>query len=248
MLVGPISSARNSGQTIRLPITIDYEILSAALRRQIFTDNGRLPLLRGLSHCQYLYAENPAFSRANKQLRLETNGSLSLGLEVGAKCLSPISWNGIIQSEAAPYISGHFLRLRITNINLLDQHHQKTLIAGQGFDFVKQYFIPRLETFQFNLDPTTDELIRLAEAASPLAAANRVRATLNTLHVMPEIVPADDGLRATIELTLPAMATVSPAAAPAPLTPAEVAAFSKLLDQWDAFLVFAIKQAGGISN
>lgn len=242
--------AQAAGETVRVPLTIDYLALSAALKQQLYTDNGRAPLWNGSDNCQYFYAENPEFGKSAERVKLESGGSLSIGVAMGAGCVSPITWNGIIEAETAPYIAPHLLlKFRVTDINLYDQQHQKTLIAGRGFDLVKQYFIPRLETFSFDLNPATQQIQDLAQAAAPADVAERVKQTLATLHAEPELRAEDNGVRATLDFTIPAFAT--PAATPppaAPLSAEEIAAFEKQLDQWDAFLVFSIKQIGDVNQ
>ncbi len=245
----PSARAQATGQLVKIPLTIDYLALSAALKQQLYTDNGRAPLWNGADQCQYFYAENPAFSRAGDKVKLETSGTLSIGVAMGSQCISPIEWNGIIEAETSPYIDPNLnLKLRVTDINLYDQQHQKTLIAGKGFDLVKQYFIPRLEAFSFDLNPARQQLVELAQDAAPADVAERVKRTLATMRAEPQLVAADQGVRATLELTMPAIPAVTAAPPPAQLTPEEVAAFEKQLDQWDAFLVFAIKQVGELDR
>ncbi len=237
------------GGTVMVPLTIDYATLSEAMKQQVFTADGRAILWKGPGECDFLTAEHPALSRKDHGVQLETDGHLSLGLKVGAKCVNPIVWKGVIQAESEPYVAGHTLKLRIVDLNLLNAHHEKTLIAGRGFDLVKRYFIPRLETFEFDLNPVTDQLKQLAIAASTPDVAQRINAALATLRVMPEIAALDDGIRAKIELTMPPMPTAALAAPqPVQLTSAEIAAFETQLDQWDAFLVFAVKQLAGVTG
>ncbi len=244
--------AAQSQPKVDVPLSIDYATLSEELKRSVYADNGRAQLWNGSDLCQYLYAEHPSFSRAGGRLKLETDGTLSIGVAVGSACLSPIQWNGIIETESEPYVAGKVLKLRVTDINLLDHQHRKTLIAGKGFDLIKQYFIPRIETFEFDLDPVTAQLRDLADVASPPDVADRVKATLATLRVLPEVDVLDDGIRAKVELTMPVFPTPGLAAAATPnaaaITPAEMSAFQTHLDQWDAFLVFAIKQLGVADN
>ena len=133
--------AAYSQPKVDVPLSIDYATLSEALKRSVYTDNGRARLWNGSDLCQYLYAEHPSFSRAGGRLKLESDGTLSIGVAVGSTCLSPIQWNGIIETESEPYVAGDVLKLRVTDINLFDHQHQKTLIAGKGFDLIKQYFI-----------------------------------------------------------------------------------------------------------
>jgi Transglycosylase SLT domain len=249
------AGAESAGSTVRIPLTIDYLTLGAALEREMYTEHGRAPLWNGSDQCQYLYAENPRFSRLGGRVSLETDATLALGVAIGSRCLSPITWKGIIEADTVPYIGPHMaLKFRVTGLNLYNPQHQKTLIVGKGFDLIKQFFIPRLETFSFDLNPATHQVEDLVAAAAPAEVAERVRATLATLRAEPELLVLDDGVRATLTMTLPVFATPAPAPpsaaaqAVAPLKPAEIAAFEKLLDQWDAFLVFAIKQLGAQSN
>src|SRR5208283_1667011 len=74
---------------------------------------------------------------------------------------------------------------------------------------------------------------------------DRVRAAVASLTAEPNIAALDDGIRVTLVMTVPDVPTppAIPGAASSP-TPAELKAFQDTLDQWDAFLVFSIKQLG----
>ena len=243
----PLATA--SEHTLRIPLTIDYIALSAALKQQLYIDRGRMPLWNGPDRCQYIYAENPRLGRAGDHVRFETEGHLMLGLLVAEQCVSPIAWNGIIEAEAAPYITPQLqLKFHVADLNLLDENHQKTLIVGKGFDLIKQNYIPQLETFTFDLSPAFKQFEDLVKAGAPPEVAERVTQTLATLRPEPQLLAADDGVRATLDLTVPAFEPIPTPSGPAQLTPQEIAAFQEKIDQWDAFLVFAIKQMGDTST
>ena len=234
---------------VRIPLTIDYLALGAAMKQQLYTDNGRAPLWNGDDQCQFFYAENPRFARAGDNVQLETEGSLMIGVMVADKCISPIVWNGIIEAETTAYVAPHLqLKFRITDINLYDRNHQKTLLVGKGFDLIKQYYIPRMETFTFDLSPAFQQFEDLVKAGAPPEVAERVSQTIATLRAEPQLLAEDNGLRATLDFTVPAFEPLPTPSAPVQLTPQELAAFEKNLDQWDAFLVFAIKQLGVTSK
>ena len=236
-------------QVVKIPLTIDYLALDAALRQQLFIDHGRMPLWSGTDQCQYFYVENPRFSRAGDNVRLETDGSLMIGALVAGTCISPIKWKGIIEAETLPYMGPHLqLKFRITDLNLYDQQHQKTLLVGKGFDLIKENYIPQIQTFTFDLSPAFQEFQDLVKAGAPPEVAQRVSQTLATLRAEPDLLPADDGVRATIDLAVPQFAPLPTPSAPVQLTPEEVAAFEKQIDQWDAFLVFAVKEMGVAST
>ena len=72
--------------------TIDYLTLREALKHKLYTaPGGRAQLWNGLDDCQFLYAENPEFARANPggaaTVKLETANSLGFGVAMGSQCL-----------------------------------------------------------------------------------------------------------------------------------------------------------------
>ena len=242
---GPAGAA--PAALITVPLTIDYLTLGAALKRQIYDGpGGRAILWKGSNDCEFLYAENPRFARGDAvAVKLETDGELGLGVPLAATCVNPISWKGIIEVDATPYLTPNLrLMFRVRDINLYDEQHQKSLIAGRGFDLIKGNFIPRLETFNFDLRPPIEEFRALAEETAPPEQAARFKQVLATVHGVPPTVAADDGIRVTLGLVAPPLPAAQPTAPSGQLTPAELAAWDEKLDQWDAFIVFAIKQVG----
>jgi hypothetical protein len=244
-LCGP--AAADPAAQITVPLTIDYPTLGAALKQQIYdAPGGRAILWKGTNDCEFLYAQNPRFATSGAAMvELESDGELGLGVPLADKCVNPISWKGIIAIDATPYLTPNLtLMFRVSDINLYDQHHQKSFIVGRGFDLIKANFIPRFETFKFDLRPPIEEFRALAEEAAPPDQAERFRQTLATVHGVGPAIAAGDGIRITLGLTAPSTPAAQPTAASAPLTPAELAAWDEQLDQWDAFIVFAIKQIG----
>ncbi|HUA36119.1 MAG TPA: transglycosylase SLT domain-containing protein [Candidatus Binataceae bacterium] len=231
---------------MKIPLTIDYLALREAIKHQIYiAPDGHAELWSGGDNCQFLNAINPDFSRIGTALKFETAANLALGVPIGANCLTPIKWNGFIEAATAPYITPDLqLKFHVRDLNLLDAHHKKSVFVGKGFDLIKQYFIPRFESFTYDLNPAVQQLGALAEAASTPDVADRIRTAMATLRSEPDVTPTDGGVRITLVITVPNENGAIAAGTPAPLTPEEVAAFQKLLDQWDAFLAFAIKQMG----
>jgi hypothetical protein len=245
-LCGPAGAA--PAARITVPFTIDYLTLGAALKRQIYDGpGGRAILWKGSNDCEFLYAENPRFARGADAVgvKLESNGELGLGVPLAGTCINPISWKGIIEVDATPYLTPNLrLMFRVRDINLYDEQHRKSLIAGNGFDLIKGNFIPRLETFNFDLRPPIEEFRALAEETAPPEQAERFKQVLATVHGVPPAVGTDEGIRVTLGLVAPPLPAAQPTAASGQLTPAELAAWDEKLDQWDAFIVFAIKQVG----
>jgi len=236
---------------VRIPMTIDYLTLREALKRKLYTaPGGRAQLWNGLDECQFLYAENPEFSRATASgaatVKLETANSLGLGVAMGSQCVGAIQWSGIVEALGVPYIApGLQLKFHFTDLNVYDAAHQKSQIVSQGFDLIKGYLIPRLNDFSYDLNPSVKQLAAMVTDSIPADAADRLRTAIASLTAEPNIVALDDGVRVTLVMTVPDFPapTTIPGAAASP-TPAELKAFQDTLDQWDAFLVFSIKQLG----
>ncbi len=148
-----------------------------------------------------------------------------------------------------PYVGADLaIKFRVTDINLYNSKHEKSVLVGHGFDLIKGTLIPRLETFSFDLKTPLHQIEELALAAAAPEVAERVRSALSTLRPKSAVVPEDDALRLALVLNVEEAATPKPTGPAAPLSPREVAAWQTMLDNWDAFMVFAIKQLGGAST
>jgi hypothetical protein len=230
---------------VKIPLRINYALLTDVLRQQLYAQGGRAQLWNGNNDCEYLYAENPSFGQQNGAVRIDTDGYLNLGVPVGDHCLSALNWSGIIEADTVPYIAGFALKLHVTDINLYDRNHQKSLLVGRGFDLIKSNFIPALETYSFDLTPAIHELEGLAQMAVEPADEAALHLALATIRLEPAVVAGQTGLQLTLAIDLPPQAPATPiSASSAPLKPEEVAAWNTALNNWDAFLVFAIKQLG----
>ena len=239
-------AAAEPATQIIVPLTIDYLTLGAALKRQVYdAPGGRAILWKGTNDCEFLNAYNPRFSLDAAAVELESDGELGLGVPLEENCVGPLSWKGIIAVDAAPYLTSDLtLMFRVTDINLYDRQHQKSLIVGHGFDLIKQNFIPRFQTFKFDLRAPIEEFRALASEAAPAGQAASFKQALATVHSVGPAIAERNGIRVTLALTVPVQPASQPTVASGPLTPAELAAWDEQLDQWDAFIVFAIKRIG----
>ena len=245
-----LASARVvSAEEVTIPLSIDYITLAEALKHSVYIGNGgRAELWTGSDQCQYLYVTNPRFVRQDAALELDTDGNLSLGVAVAGKCVTPITWSGIVAVTMNPYVGADLaIKFRVANINLYNSRHEKSVLVGRGFDLIKGTLIPRIETFSFDLKTPLRQLEELTLAAAAPDVAERVRTALSTLRPKSAVVPEDDALRLALMLNVEGAATPTPSAPGAPLSATEVAAWQAMLDNWDAFVVFAIKQLAGAS-
>lgn len=232
---------------ISVPLHIDDLALNAALAQKLYTaPGGRAQFFQGADECQYFYAERPRFGRHEAQVKLETDGNLSLGLALGGRCVSPISWSGIIETETAPYVAGLALKFRVTDINFYNPDRSKSEIAGRAFDLVKGNLIPHLETFSYDLAPAMRQLNSIAASIPPSPAGDQARAALASIRLGPAVVAEDDGVRLTLQIALPDALAGPAVGSAAPLTAAETAAWRSALGNVDTFLATAARQIRAI--
>ncbi|MBV8774581.1 MAG: transglycosylase SLT domain-containing protein [Deltaproteobacteria bacterium] len=219
--------------------------MSDVLRQRLYGHGGRAQLWKGDNDCEYLYADRPSFGQQRRGVRFDTRGFLKLGVPLGDQCLAPVTWSGIIEADTAPYIAGFALKLHVTDVNLYDRDHKETLLLGHGFDLIKSNLTPALETYSFDLTPAIRELDGLAQMSVLPADEAALHLALATLRLEPAVIVEQSGVQLTMTIDLPPQAPATPiAASAAPLTPDEITAWNTALDNWDAFLVFAIKQVG----
>jgi len=127
-------SGTASAFEVKIPLNIDYITLTEAFRHQVYDGPaGRAELWVGSDKCQYLYAYRPRFERKDGALTLGTDADLSLGVAVAGKCLTPITWSGIIEVETQPYIGADLaIKFHVANINLYNSAQQKSVLL-RGF-------------------------------------------------------------------------------------------------------------------
>ncbi len=235
---------------IRLPLTIPYVTMDEALKAQLYTSAGNRADLWRESDCRYLYSEKPRLSSAGNLLRLESEVDLNVGTRVGDNCINAVSWQGIAEIVAAPYVSPDWkLKLRVADMNLYDLQHQKTVIASRGFDLIKSYFVPRVEQFSYDLKSPLMQVTQLVAAGTPDQYRPDLRQAFATLSTVPPVIASRQGLRVVLRMSLPAgmrAPTIAPRSEA--LTHADVVAWQNALDHWDAFVVFAVKQIGGSTS
>jgi hypothetical protein len=135
------------------------------------------------------------------------------------------------------------IKFHVVNINLYNSALKKTVLS-RGFDLIKSNLVPRLQDFSYDLKGPLRQIENLILAAATPNVADRVKVALSTLRPLSAVVPVDNGLKLALELTVPEVATPQSTSV-APLSPTEVAAWQTMLDDWDAFIVFAVKQLAG---
>src|SRR5207249_1048122 len=177
------------------------------------------------------------------RVRVSAQATAHLGFRFLGFCFAPLSWKGNLESVARPALGdGWQLRLRDLDSHVYDAAWQRTMVASRLWDVAKGRLESELTAFAFDLAPPIEEAQGLIRASVEPARARPVLEALATLHPLGVEVD-DEGVKVQVALDLLPADTTPPPPEP-PLAPMEMARWQQLLESWDGFLVFVVKDLG----
>jgi hypothetical protein len=233
------------GAPVEVPLNIPYALVRAQLAERVFIEpQETLHALSDASGCNKLKLSAPKVEGApaggmQVAMQVEARGGTPVP---GGACLLPFRWSGtvILRESARVADSPTAIAFRIVDSDIRDASGKKETVPGVMWGWVKKYVHPRIEAFTFELAPLlggSRELLGNALAGAPDFAA----VSANSLH----IARADGGHQAllvTLAFDLPEVnAAALPPLPHAPLTAAEMMAWDKQWQAWDAFATWLIK-------
>lgn len=228
---------------VRFPLTVDYEILRGALRKHLHESGGELVLWRSPDGCRTFVMREPTVTPAGGRLKIAGPGSARAGLGLLGYCWAQVGWDGHVEVLARPEIGRDWqVRLRDLDTQLYEADRQRSSVAGRIWDAVKGWAEAELGAFTFDLGPPVEELRGLlglfagADRTGPLATALQTVRPVG-LAVEPEAV------KVMLAVDVPP-APATPRAPEPALTAAQLKRWQALLESWDGFLVFVIKDLG----
>jgi hypothetical protein len=239
LLTGLATAAPTSAVEVTFPLTIDYDMLRTALRKHLGEETGgTLELWRTADGCGTFVVHDPVLAPAEGRLRITGPASATAGLPVLGWCLASISWSGHAEIVARPEL-GHDWQLRFRDVDfkLYDSARRPASVATRLWTVVRDWSAAELESFSFDLGPPVEEVRALLRSLS--APSSGLAAALQTLRPR-ELAVEPDAVRLRVALDVPP----APAVAAAPeraLTRAELAQWEAMLDYWDGFLAFLVK-------
>jgi hypothetical protein len=238
-LGGLAPTTRAAAVEVTFPLTIDYDMLRTALRKHLGEETGgTLELWRTADGCGTFVVKDPVLAPADGRLRITGPASATAGLPVLGWCLASISWNGHAEIVARPEL-GHDWQLRFRDVDfrLHDTAGRPATVATRLWTVIRDWSVAELESFSFDLGPPVEEVRALLRSFS--APSSGLAAALRTLRPR-ELAVEPDVVRLRVALDLPP-APPTPAAPERALTRAELAQWEAILDYWDGFLSFLVK-------
>jgi hypothetical protein len=224
---------------VTFPLTIDYDVLRAALRKHIGEETGgALQLWRTPDGCGTFVVRDPVLEPVDRRLRITGPASATAGLPLMGWCFGSVTWTGHAEIVARPEL-GHDWQLRFRDVDfrLYDATRRPATVATRLWTVVRDWSAAELETFGFDLGPPVEEIRALLRSFS--APGGGLATALQTLRPR-ELALEPDAVRLRVSLDLPPAPPV-PSAPERALTRAEIQQFEAVLDQWDGFLGFMVK-------
>ncbi|MBU0968026.1 MAG: lytic transglycosylase domain-containing protein [Proteobacteria bacterium] len=196
---------------------------------------------------RYLHSDQPRLYIRDSQPHFSTRISANLGFKLLGIWPVALKWNGSIDMTLSPYVDEKWqLRYHIVDSIIYDNAGARPMISGFVWNLAKRFLHPRLEDFSLDLKPPQQEILAFLRACASPAEMEQVDAALNSIVIGTLRIDVN-GIVVPLLLSLPDSppAAEMPLAAQAPLDSTEIEGFQKVLEPWDAFLVFVIKSAGG---
>jgi transglycosylase-like protein with SLT domain len=231
---------------VTFPLTIDYDVLHTALRKHLGeTTGGALELWRTPDGCGTFVVRNPVLEPANGRLRISGPASATAGLPLLGWCFASVTWAGHAEIVTRPELDHDWqFHFRDTTFRLYDEAHRPASVATRLWTVVRDWSAAELETFSFDLGPPVEEVRALLRSFS--TPTGSLATALQTLRPR-ELAVEPDAIRLRVALDLPP-APGGQAAPERALSRAEIQHWEALLDSWDGFLGFLVKDLAGDAN
>jgi hypothetical protein len=245
-LASLLTAAPARAVEVTFPLTIDYETLRTALRKHLGEQSGgALELWRTPDGCGTFVVRDPVLEPADGRLRITGPASATAGLPLLGWCFGSVTWTGHAEILARPELGHDWqLRLRDVDFRLYNAARQPATVATRLWTVVRDWSAAELESFSFDLGPPVEEVRTLVRSFS--TPNGSLGTALQTLRPR-ELAVEPDAVRLRVAIDLPPAPPVT-AAPERALTRAEIQQWETLLDSWDGFLGFLVKDIAGSAD
>ncbi len=234
-------SAANAKE-IRIPISLDYQLLTALVRQSSYTGpETTAELLNEGAGCIRLILSNPDFSGGDSAVHFSSDLYLHVGTPVGGTCLMPYEWEGSIAVSQMPQLNNETWELTFKTVDLTVYSSDNAPV--RSLNLIWDRLLPVIDSymqgFSITLTPPVEDLKNLI---LPLFKAEAQREAEMLLHsIRPGSIDVD-----TVGLTVNVIADAAEVDAQAntdvieKMTDAELESFLEFWETWDSLLIYLV--------
>lgn len=230
------------GQTVKLPITLEYPLLQRLITNSAFPEPGdRTTLVNEGNGCIYLALSEPAISEANGLVRLEMKIIAQAGTPLGENCFGSLSWQGFLVLYQQPYITPQTLQLRFTtsSTELLGASRKQEKISQILWNFIEPRVIAYLDSISIDLKVPVEDLKNFLLPLFPHQVANDTEKMLDSMHpgtidIQPDHIRVD--ILAEVEKVFDPDSSTEPQY----LAGEDLDLLVKLWENWDSMLTHIV--------
>ena len=236
------SSSISNAKEVRIPISLDYQLLKALIIQSSYTGSEETAqLINEGDGCIALILSKPNLSGVDNTVYFTSDVYLHAGTPVGGSCLMPYKWEGSIEVAQIPQLSNETWELTFETVDTKIYSSDNKPIESLNliWDRILPVINSYTQSFSIKLTPPIQDLKKfILPLFTPEA---QVEAEMLLRSIRPGAVTINDnGLVATviadaIEVDTPE--TIEPFET---MTEAELESFLKLWETWDTLLVYLV--------
>lgn len=227
---------------VTVPLRFDVSMIRQTLLSQLYTAPGQKAVIMddGLG-CQWLYLTEPQVDVVAGRLRITSRAEAGAGIVINNQCISGPPWQGFVEAfeESRFDNATNTFTLRTVESNLYDASRARKLTAGPIWNLIKKPVHDRIGEIRIDFNPLLAELRSILAQSLPWTQ-EELKHLLDSIKVgQPVLADSSITLAITGDISRPPEYSTN---APEPaLSPEEIEAAKKSLQQWDAFLTFIVK-------
>ncbi|MBI4828049.1 MAG: hypothetical protein HY804_04455 [Nitrospinae bacterium] len=219
-----------------IPVTIAPPLLRAFFMEELFNGpGGAAEVVDEADGCRRITLTAPELSTEGARVALWARVTMRAGVTLFNQCVTPVTWEGLIQVMQRPSLQEGEWKLRFISeeSRLYNERRQPAMLSGLLYRFARKHVHAALDAVTVNLAPPVDDLKSLLDDFIP--AERRALAARLAESLRPGAASVSpDGVRVTILAEVPEGA--APVSGERPLSGEELARFEEGWERFDAYL------------
>jgi len=170
---------------VTFPMTIDFSLLRSLVVYSVFRDvDETAVILNEGEGCRNITLARPVYTEENGRIRFETRVSVTMGTTVGANCVLPVKWEGIVVLFQRPVVlpGTWTLCFETEDSAVLTKDREPATVAGLVWDLIKTRVYDFLKGIRVDLGPPVGEVRNVLLPLFREDSLERAGKMLESLH------------------------------------------------------------------